>query len=158
MMPEAVNASCILWQDALSFLSTSKKGVNINFAHSETLLPLLKHIGYITEPMTLSSDPLTRDFFGDWIPMAGNLALVLVHCEDDPSDLMVKFFLNEKEIVLPQCGDVCYLDTLLQLFPSADCNFDKICSYDNLSMYIQYVAAVVVGVCLIDVIKRKILL
>ena len=43
-MPVVVESSCVLVQDALTSLKQNVSA-NINFAHTETILPVLKYLG-----------------------------------------------------------------------------------------------------------------
>ena len=126
MMQEAVDASCILLQDGIRFLRKNQ-GVSVKFAHTETIFPLLEHIGYLNEPMKgRNMSLLTRQFFGDITPLASNFFLVAMKCPDT-HDTLLQAFLNERPIELPSCGSPCSLDKLTESFPTATCDFVAIC-------------------------------
>ena len=125
MMVEAVDSSCILLQDALSFLA-SHHGSSLKFAHTETIFPLLAHIGYLNQPMTSSSNRLNRQFFGDITPFAGNFFLVAQQCEGEV-ERVVEVFLNEKVIEIPGCGTPCTVGRLREMFPEEECKFTEVC-------------------------------
>ena len=155
MMSEAVGSSCILFQDGLRFLK-KRRGVSLKFAHTETIFPLLEHIGYLTEPMRGGEmSLLNRQFFGDITPLASNFLLVAMQCPES-NDTLVQAFLNEHPVEFPNCGSPCKLDHIAELFPPSGCDFVSICqdpSYIN-----QLVAGSIVLVVIGELVRRRFIL
>ena len=125
LAPEAVHSSCVLLQEGLSFLQNNR-GANLKFGHTETIFPVLEHIGFLTEPMTRSRSLLKREFFGDITPLGGNFFMVAMECPGS-SERIVQAFLNEKPIEFPNCGRPCKLDKIVEMFPEKGCDFVGVC-------------------------------
>lgn len=155
MVPEAVNSSCVLLQDGLSFLKDNR-GVSLKFAHTETIFPLLEHIGYLTQPMTDMRNLLDREFFGDITPLGSNFFMVAMECPHS-NDRIVQAFLNEKPIEMPNCGNPCKLNKILELFPASSCDFVAVCEGTSLynSINIEIIALAVVAIVLVDLVRRR---
>lgn len=123
MMPVVVESSCVLIQDALTSLKNNISA-NINFAHTETILPLLKYLGIVEGTMNHKTSLKRRDFWGDLTPFAGHLAFVAINCS---GDIQVQALLNENPIKIPRCGTPCKLSTLLAIYAKDTCRFEEIC-------------------------------
>lgn len=159
MMSEAVNASCVLLQDGLDFLREDR-GVRLKFAHTETIFPLLEHIGYLTQPMRASSHLFNRQFFGDLTPLASNLVFVASQCEGEAGRTL-DLFLNEKPVDFPSCGSPCKLGKVLEMFPREGCDFVGICETHPIYQYVgswELLAGGLVVVLIVDIFRRRILL
>jgi len=156
MIPEAVNSSCVLMQDGLNFLKQGR-GANLKFAHTETIFPLLEHIGHLTEPMSAKRSLLEREFYGDITPLGSNFFMVAMECSDS-SERIVQTFLNEKPIEFPNCGSPCKLDKILEMFPEEGCDFVGVCEGRGFNLYscltVEMAALSIMAVVVIEFIRR----
>jgi len=122
-MPVVVESSCVLVQDALTSLKNNVSA-NINSAHTETILPVLKYLGIVEGTMDFKTKLKGRDFWGDLTPFAGHLAFIAMNCS---GEIHVQALLNEKPIKIPRCGTPCKLSSLLTIYSKDTCNFEDIC-------------------------------
>jgi len=141
--------SCILLQNIISSMLDFKHNKqivsNLRFAHAETLVPLLTHLGLFRDEEGTMQDPHNPDFIpttrkwrSSHISSYGaNILFVLYECSKlrEPPDLLIKILVNEKEVPIPNCsnGIYCPFDEFVKLYSDTlhNCSFDLICRITN---------------------------
>jgi len=79
------------------------KGVTLRFAHDGNIIPLAMLL-HLKDCYNSVSEP--SEFYKAWsdfkvAPMAGNIQIVFFRNKKNPDDIIVKFLLHEKEILVP---------------------------------------------------------
>lgn len=105
--------SCVLLKTILNNIERGRS-IALRFGHAETLIPLLRLIGFYGDDLPMNSSNFdlhgNRSFFTGLIsPFAGNLAIVLYnsdHSKYYPSSLYISFIVNENIMKVP--GFDCY--------------------------------------------------
>lgn len=79
------------------------------FGHAETLIPLVSLVGLHDDKVDWRHDSPKEDWLNrsfkssDICPFAGNFGLLLYRCN---GEFFIRALLNEREVVIPGCGDV----------------------------------------------------
>eukprot|EP01128_Nolandella_sp_AFSM9_P011998 TRINITY_DN8879_c0_g1_i1.p1 TRINITY_DN8879_c0_g1~~TRINITY_DN8879_c0_g1_i1.p1 ORF type:complete len:507 (-),score=109.19 TRINITY_DN8879_c0_g1_i1:192-1712(-) len=109
--------------------------VKLNFAHAETIMPLIALLGLHNDAPGVMRWNSTQSVIrnrkwktSQFSPFAGNIAFLLYRCG---SDFQVRVLVNEVEVKLPKCDSVmCPLGQFLEEYGSSKCEFDKLCSLE----------------------------
>lgn len=84
-------------------IASGKPSATLRFGHDGNLIPLAA-ILELKDCANVEGDPeKIHEAFADFkiAPMAGNIQMIFLRNEKDPSDVIVKFMLNEREITIP---------------------------------------------------------
>lgn len=110
--------------------------ININFGHTDTILPVYTAFRLFKDSQNLVADNFdinkNRKFRASSIdPFSANFGVALYKCD---SEYVVKLFVNEELIINPACNNTICTYKEFNTFYSdlANCNFDEICeNYTN---------------------------
>jgi len=89
-------------------LASGKPCADLRFGHDGNLIPLAAAM-HLKDCDLVTSDPNEfYRYFSDWkiAPMAGNIQLIFFRNKQNPSDILVKFMLNERETSIPVDTDI----------------------------------------------------
>lgn len=89
-------------------LASGKPCADLRFGHDGNLIPLAAAM-HLKDCDLVTSDPNEfYRYFSDWkiAPMAGNIQLIFFRNKKNPSDILVKFMLNERETSIPVDTDI----------------------------------------------------
>lgn len=89
-------------------LAAAHPAADLRFGHDGNLIPLAAAL-HLKDCDLVTSDPNEfYKYFCDWkiAPMAGNLQIVFARNKKQPSDVIVKFMLNEQETSIPVDTDI----------------------------------------------------
>ncbi|KAJ6644136.1 Multiple inositol polyphosphate phosphatase 1 [Pseudolycoriella hygida] len=128
------NLSCGLIQDLLNQMQSDNDGdtlARIFVSYSEEIQGMLVALGAFRDLWPIHQHNFAQQSGRHWLtslisPFSANLAAVRYDCEDGDVDL--RFFLNERPILVPGCDQqtgACKLSTIVdrfQRFISADCS------------------------------------
>ena len=130
--------SCVLMRDLQNIAARIQAGISTNatlsFSHSGAVLKLVALLGTHQDTVHLRSDNYEQMGRGRrWRtseigPFASSVSFVITSCQ---TDIKLGLFINEVLTLLPGCFDIwCPLDSFLNLFPDANCDFNDICEND----------------------------
>ena len=115
--------------------------IDIQFAHTDTILPLYTAFGLFNDSNKLLAEnynkQTNRMFRTSLIaPFSASLGIGLYQCNTS-MEFMVKMFVNEESVVIPACErNICSYTSFKNHYGKlSNCNFEKICEGPSSSSF-----------------------